>query len=109
MPKAEVLLWVHLKGRALGGYKFRRQVSIGRYVVDFYCPSQKLVLELDGDSHFSEEAKIYDEIRQSEIESLGLKVLRFTNDEIYSNVDEVVGRIEKALPPPLPLLRKEGT
>ena len=52
MPKAEVLLWMQLKGRQLLGCKFRRQYSVGSYVLDFYCPEIRLAIELDGDSHF---------------------------------------------------------
>ncbi len=96
MTHAEVLLWMKLKSSALG-FKFRRQTSIGSYVVDFYCPSAKLVIELDGSVHDSEEARIYDSLRQRIIEQVGLKVLRFTNDEILDSLDAVLDRIMKSL------------
>lgn len=56
MPKAELMLWDKLKNKKLDGHKFRRQFSIGLYVVDFYCPKSKLVIELDGDNHFTKQA-----------------------------------------------------
>ncbi len=102
-PKAEVILWQILKGKSLQGFKFRRQVSIGRYVVDFYCPEAKLVIEIDGDSHFQgKDVQEYDANRQEQIESLGLVVLRFLNTEIYESLDGVVDKISEHLrTPPL--------
>jgi len=95
MTRAERTLWFSLRGRQVGGYKFRRQHGIGKYVVDFYCPELKLAIEADGDSHLSEEAKAYDARRQQWIEQLGVKFLRFTDDEIFSNADRVIKRIEE--------------
>ena len=97
MPKAEYLLWVELKNKQLGGYKFRRQYSVGSFVVDFYCPKLKLAIEVDGDSHFGEEQIKYDIVRQEIIESFDIQVLRFTNDEIYGNLNEVIEEIRKYL------------
>jgi very-short-patch-repair endonuclease len=96
MTHAEVLLWMRLKGSA-SGFKFRRQTSIGAFVVDFYCPSAKLVLEIDGSVHETEKAMVYDVHRQSLIESLGLRMLRFTNDEIFDSLDTVVATIRRNL------------
>gem|GEM_PF-2232034 len=96
MTHAEALLWMRLKSSALG-FKFRRQTSIGVFVVDFYCPSAKLVLELDGSVHETVKARIYDVHRQSLIEGLGLRVLRFTNDEIFVSLDTVLQRIRQNL------------
>jgi len=73
-----------------GGYKFRRQYGVNKYVVDFYCPKLKLAIEIDGDSHFGNQAIKYDQKRQSYIESFGIKFLRFTNNDIYNNIDEVL-------------------
>ena len=97
MPKAEQILWDQLKGRQFEGLKFRRQHGIGRYVVDFYCPALRLVIELDGGSHFEEGAKEYDELRQSEIEQLGIEFIRFRNDWVYSNLEEVMGLLKKKI------------
>jgi very-short-patch-repair endonuclease len=92
MPQAEIILWSKLKGKGLG-YKFRRQYSIGVFAVDFYCPAVKLAMEVDGDSHHSNGAEIRDEERQIIIESYGVNFLRFTNREIYENMDGVLLKI----------------
>jgi len=76
MPRAEVVLWSKLKGRGLGGYKFRRQYSVGKFVIDFYCPKLKLAIEVDGDSHYIEGADLCDKERQTIIESFGIENLR---------------------------------
>ncbi len=93
MTEAEKILWYYLRGKQLEGYKFRRQHSVGPYIVDFYCPRLKLVIEVDGDSHFQDEAIRYDRKRQRYIESFGLKFLRFTNLDIYENIDGVLEEI----------------
>jgi len=97
MPIAEVLLWAYLKNKHLGSYKFRRQYSVRNYVVDFYCVKIKLAIEVDGDSHFRKRTVAYDKNRQKEIESFGIKVIRFTNKEIYENIDEVIEKIKENL------------
>jgi len=97
MPKAEVLLWVRLKGRQLLQCKFRRQFSIGAFVIDFYSPEIKLGIELDGDSHFGEGARQYDHERQTFIESFGIKIIRFLNVDIYENLDGVMEAIEREI------------
>ena len=94
MPDAEVILWSRLKGRQLLGCKFRRQYSVGSFVVDFFSPEVKLGIELDGDSHFQVGAAEYDQKRQQFVESFGIKILRFLNTEVYDNLDgvlEVIG------------------
>ena len=93
------------------GYKFRRQYSFGNYVVDFYYPETRLAVEVDGLSH---EGKMqYDHVqRQKFIESLGVKVMRFTSEEIFKSIDRVIENIYsvcEARKPPQPLLIKEGT
>ena len=108
MPIVETLLWIHLKGKQMKGYKFRRQYSVGRYVVDFYCPEAKLAIEIDGDSHYWDGAKSreHDAVRQTHIESFGIRFLRFTNSDISSNSKGVLEVIARYLPSPL--LGKEG-
>ena len=108
----EILLWTKLRGRQILNSKFRRQCSIGRYVVDFYCPSARLVIEIDGDTHFvSKEAVDNDSKRQQFIESKGMKVLRFTNSEVSKNMTGVLKTIEDYIlsitPHPNPLLKEE--
>ncbi|MDO8283138.1 MAG: endonuclease domain-containing protein [Thermodesulfovibrionia bacterium] len=90
MPKAEIILWSKLKNKSLCGYKFRRQYSVNKFVIDFYSPELKLAIEVDGDSHFTDGADICDKERQIIIESYGIEFLRFTNREVYENVDGVI-------------------
>ncbi|KKR20146.1 MAG: hypothetical protein UT48_C0021G0013 [Parcubacteria group bacterium GW2011_GWE2_39_37] len=97
MVSAEIILWSRLKNKQLKGLKFRRQYSIGNFVVDFYCPEFKLVIELDGMTHDNSENK--DIKRQEFIESFGIKCLRFTNNNIYKELDKVLEFILNTLPP----------
>ena len=102
MPRAEVLLWMRLKGKQLGGLKFRRQYSVGKYVVDFYCAFEHLVIEVDGETHLGETAEAYDRERQRIIEQLGLRVIRVWNTDVYQNIDGVLEHIlayAKTTPP----------
>ena len=95
MPKAEVLVWSRLKGKQMVRFKFRRQYNVGPYVIDFYCPALKLAVEIDGDSHFHQEAEVRDVSRQEFIESFGIRFLRFTNDEVHENLDGVFEAIRQ--------------
>ena len=88
----EILLWSRLRREQLG-FKFRRQHGVGGYIVDFYCPEKKLVIEVDGAQHFEKEAKEYDRIRSSYLKGLDIKVLRFTNAEINTNIEGVIQKI----------------
>lgn len=92
---AEASLWLLLKEKQLDGRKFRRQHSIGNFVVDFYCPSEKLVVELDGEQHFSEEGQHYDERRSQYFQSLGISTVRFENCEVFDHPDAVLEDIRK--------------
>ena len=94
MPPAETILWSKLRGKSLHGCKFRRQYSIGPYIVDFYSPQLKLAIEIDGESHYVDGAQQRDRVRQAFIESADVTVLRFTNYDIY---DRIAGVIEKIL------------
>ena len=78
MTRTEVRLWLLLRGRQLDGWKFRRQTPIGEYIVDFYCPAARLVVELDGYSHGFDDQADRDERRQRWLESKGFRVLRFS-------------------------------
>ena len=111
MPPAEVTLWSKLRSKGLNGCKFRRQYSIGSYIVDFYCPQIKLVIEVDGDSHFVDGADSYDRNRQAIIVSLGISFLRFTNRDVYERLEGVINTILERISKsdlPSPLLGKEG-
>ena len=83
----ERLLWGLLRNRQLGNLKFRRQQVIGRHVVDFYCDELKMVIEVDGDSHTYTRAQ--DRTRQQELESRGLTVIRFLNDDVLQDLEAV--------------------
>lgn len=86
-------MWSKLRAKRLLGRKFRRQYSIGPYVVDFYCPGLKLAVEIDGDSHFQPGMEDQDRRRQAFIESCGVQFLRFTNEEVTRNLDGVLAVI----------------
>ncbi|MGF1728360.1 endonuclease domain-containing protein [Photobacterium kasasachensis] len=92
LPEPEKQLWQHLRKKQLG-VKFRRQHGIGRYIADFYCPECKLVIELDGDSHYQTYAQEYDRVRDNFMQTLGITVLRFDNYEVMTNVEGVLMRI----------------
>ena len=84
--KPEILIWSRLRGKQLIGLKFRRQYSVGPYVLDFYCPTLKLAVEVDGETHFRGAARYHDERRQLFVESFGIRFLRFTNADIAANL-----------------------
>lgn len=92
----EQKLWSVLRGKQLG-VKFRRQQGIGHYIVDFYCPERQLVIEIDGDSHFTDDAQAYDQSRDAYLQSLGLQVLRFTNAQVLENLEGVYETIKQAV------------
>jgi adenine-specific DNA-methyltransferase len=92
---AETLLWRHLRNRQLLGYKFRRQVVLEPYIVDFACLEAKLIIEADGGQH-AEQAS-YDARRTTRLEEMGYKVLRFWNHEILGETDAVLERIASEL------------
>src|SRR5919108_2774054 len=95
--KAEQMLWSKLREKQLLGYKFRRQYSVGPYVIDFYCPQLKLAIEIDGKSHFQEGMPQYDEQRQHYIESLNICFLRFINRDVFERIDVVLEMISRLL------------
>jgi len=94
--EAEKCLWQRIKLEHLG-YKFYRQKPIGDYIVDFFCPKAKLVIEVDGGHHFTELGKGNDVVRDEYMQSFELTVLRFPNSEILNNTDKVVKDINKIL------------
>ena len=94
---AEELLWKVIKNRQFKDLKFRRQHSIEYYIVDFYCPSLKLIIELDGEGHFNEENKKYDSKRDKKLNELGYKVLRYENRLIFENLQEILNDIAAKL------------
>lgn len=95
--ETEQLLWRKLRARRFHGIKFRRQVAIGIFIVDFFSVSEKLIVELDGSSHWKEGASEYDEYRTVFLQSKGLKVLRFSNNEVRTNLDGVLTRLYEVI------------
>jgi very-short-patch-repair endonuclease len=93
--EAEVALWQLLRNRKLIGCKFRRQVPIGRYVADFYCHERKLIVELDGGVHSDPDQQAHDQNRDAFLLSLGLRILRLSNEEVLGA--QVLDQIRKAL------------
>jgi len=99
---AEKRLWKALKGSALKNRKFRRQHSIENYIVDFYCPEEKLVIELDGEIHNDPMQSQNDFERDQRLTELGNKVLRFENNLIFNNLEGVLDLIESHFTPTQP-------
>lgn len=100
---AESTLWLLLKGRKLDGMKWRRQHGIGPYIVDFYCPSARLAIELDGAVHDSPEAAEYDDARTRHLMASGVRVLRFENRVVFEQPTDVLQAIRsEAARPPAP-------
>ncbi len=96
LTQPEQKLWAILRGKQLG-VKFRRQHGISHYIVDFYSPECKLVIELDGDSHYTDAAQQKDAQRDAYLQHLGLRVLRFTNEEINQNMTGVYDTIKRVV------------
>ena len=97
MTEAEKYLWNFLKWKKINWLKFRRQHSVWRYILDFYCPSIKLCIELDWKIH--NDRKQYDMIRTEYLSKSEIRVLRFANEEIFDNIDFVIEKILKYSPP----------
>lgn len=93
---AERILWSRLCKNQLG-VKFRRQHPLHSYVVDFYCHSKRLAIELDGPIHDKSQHKFEDSIRTQELTLFGVRILRFKNEEVFRDLDRVVGAIKAVL------------
>jgi very-short-patch-repair endonuclease len=96
MSAAELKLWSHLRGDKLAGLRFRRQHPIGIFIADFFYPALDLVVEVDGDSHFEPEQQQWDTDRTEHFVSIGLRELRFTNEQVLKNIDGVLNTIARA-------------
>lgn len=113
MTDAEQKLWFHLRRKQILNVTFYRQRPIGEYIVDFYAPSQKLVIEIDGSQHFEADQAASDTTRSAHLESLGLHVMRFDNHQVLMTTASVLEMIHryiddrKSLPPSL-LQREES-
>ena len=95
MSAAELKLWSRLRGDKLAGLRFRRQHPIGIFIADFFCPALDLVVEVDGDSHFEPEQQQWDKDRAEHFTSIGLRELRFTNEQVLKNIDGVLNTIAR--------------
>jgi very-short-patch-repair endonuclease len=93
MTVPELILWQKLKDRTIVRCKFRRQHPVGFFIVDFYCHEYKIVIEVDGEIHNDETAREYDLGRTAELNKFGLKVLRFTNNEVFENINLILKKI----------------
>ncbi len=93
--RAELLLWHELRKEKLAGFKFRRQHIIQTFIVDFCCPAVKLVIEIDGAIH--ETQLEYDQVRETDLRTMGYQILRFTNKQVINNMASVIGEILQAL------------
>jgi very-short-patch-repair endonuclease len=93
MTDAEHLVWSRIRGKQLKGFQFYRQKIIGDYIVDFYCPKARLVIELDGGQHYSEEGKEKDKIRDRYLADNGLQVLRFSDRDVLTHIEGVLEKI----------------
>lgn len=93
MTNTERLLWSKIRRKQLKGYQFYRQRIIGNYIVDFYCPKRKLIIELDGSQHYGEEGIKKDKRRDAYLKNIGLKILRFSDREVFENLNGVLERI----------------
>jgi len=94
---AERKLWLVLRNRQLSGAKFRRQISIGKYILDFYSPEYKLGIEADGGQHYEDEGRRKDKLRTSELSQVGVQILRFSDREILNNIEGVYQIIQESI------------
>jgi very-short-patch-repair endonuclease len=98
LTEAETFLWLRLRKRQIKNCRFYRQRIICNYIVDFYCPDAKLVIEIDGGQHYSEPGMVKDALRDCHLADLGLMVLRFSAREVFENTAGVLERIFQQLP-----------
>ncbi len=117
-PELERRFWERLRRGQVAGARFRRQYSVGSYVLDFYCPGLKLAVEVDGPTHEGGDTPAYDTARQAFVETLGVVFVRVSNSEVYGDLDGVVERIAAwvrergemdPIPLPLPLRKGKGS
>jgi very-short-patch-repair endonuclease len=101
---AEKLLWRYLRNKQFYGLKFFRQYSVGKYILDFYCPKLRLAVEIDGGQHTFKEKKEYDKARSEYLKEYRIEVMRFWNNDVMKDIEGVLNKIaERVTPPNLPL------
>ena len=97
MTPAERVLWQRLRNYKVGGFYFRRQHPIKFFIADFYCAKADLIIEIDGGIHNNPDVSEHDVNRTAELEKLGITVIRFTNDEVMNDTDNVIAKIKQQL------------
>ncbi len=95
--KEEAMMWKVLKNRQVSGVRFRRQFSVGAYILDFYCPELKLCIELDGAGHYNSEGLRHDYVRDKYLSELGIRVLRFENRAVLKMQPVMLAEIEAVI------------
>ena len=93
MTKPEIYLWSKLRMNQINNCRFYRQKILGNYIVDFFCPKYNLVIEVDGGQHYSDTMLEADKQRETALNNLGMKIIRFTNTDVLTNLNEVVAGI----------------
>ena len=101
MTDAEQLFWSRVRRKQIENFQFYRQKNIGQYIVDFYCPSGKLIVEIDGGQHYENEGMKKDQERDRYLQNLGFTVQRFSDIDVLKNIDGVVETIHEQLKSPL--------
>ena len=101
MTDAEKLFWSKVRRKQIGCLHFYRQKNIGPYIVDFYCPAAKLIVEIDGGQHYQTDEMEKDKVRDRYLEKQGLTVIRFSNLDVLKNIDGVLERTREYLKSPL--------
>jgi very-short-patch-repair endonuclease len=97
MTDAELALWSKLRRKQLYNLQFYRQKPLGQFIVDFYCPSARLVIEIDGGQHYTTEGTSRDALRDADLNNMGLNVLRFSNLDVLGNINGVIAEIVRYL------------
>ncbi|HAN17820.1 MAG: hypothetical protein A2X13_05845 [Bacteroidetes bacterium GWC2_33_15] len=97
MTSSERILWQNLRNKKVLDYKFRRQHAISQFIADFYCHEARSVIEVDGGYHNNPDQQEYDKGRTAELENLGIKVLRFTNKDVETDINKVITEISTYL------------
>ena len=97
MTDAERLLWSRIRRKQLKGFQFYRQRIVGNYIVDFYCPEVKLIIEVDGGQHYNDEAKARDRVRDDYMKGVGLETLRISDRDVITNLNGVIEKIYEML------------
>ena len=86
-----------MRNRQLAGAKFRRQFSIGRFILDFYCPKYRVGIEADGGQHYEDKGRQRDELRTTELSKIGVEIIRFNDQEIFNNIEVVYEIVQRVI------------